>query len=204
MIDKICEFLTNKIRMKMPEVDDEKAEIINYGLQNIVGEIPKTFIIFAIAYLLGVFKLTILVYLILIPYRAFSGGFHLHTHIGCIIGTTLFYCGIALLSKNIILLDYTKYILIGFVWLFGMIAIKLYAPADTENVPILRKKERKTKQILSYLTLTIYMLVAIFTKQTIICNILVFGALIQSIMITKFAYKITNNKYGYEVYTEAQ
>ena len=40
MIDKICTFLTNRIRKEMPEVDDEKAEVIFYGLQNIVGEIP--------------------------------------------------------------------------------------------------------------------------------------------------------------------
>ena len=32
MIDKICLLLTNKIRKEMPEVDDERAEIINYGL----------------------------------------------------------------------------------------------------------------------------------------------------------------------------
>ena len=44
MIDKICEFLTNKIRKEMPEIDDERAEVINYGLQLIIGEIPKTFI----------------------------------------------------------------------------------------------------------------------------------------------------------------
>ena len=44
MIDRICTFLTNKIRKEMPEVDDERAEVIYYGLQNIVGEIPKIFI----------------------------------------------------------------------------------------------------------------------------------------------------------------
>ena len=44
MIDKICEYLTNKIRKQMPEIDDEKAEVINYGIQLIVGEIPKIFI----------------------------------------------------------------------------------------------------------------------------------------------------------------
>lgn len=54
MIDKICEFLTEKIRKEMPELDDERAEIINYGLQNIIGEIPKTFIIFGIAYILRI------------------------------------------------------------------------------------------------------------------------------------------------------
>ena len=54
MIDKICKNLTNKIRKKMPEINDERAEIINYGLQNIIGEIPKTFIIFGIAYILRI------------------------------------------------------------------------------------------------------------------------------------------------------
>ena len=41
MIDKICTYLTNRIRKEMPEIDDEKAEIIMYGLQNIIGELPK-------------------------------------------------------------------------------------------------------------------------------------------------------------------
>ena len=50
MIDKFCIFLTNKIRKEMPDIDDEKAEIINYGLQNIIGEIPKTFLVLIIAF----------------------------------------------------------------------------------------------------------------------------------------------------------
>ena len=75
----------------MPEIDDERAEIINYGLQLVIGEIPKTLLILLIAYLLGVFKLTLLALLFILPYRTFSGGVHLKTHIGCIIATTLSY-----------------------------------------------------------------------------------------------------------------
>ena len=44
MIDKITEFLTNKIRKEMPDVDNERAEVINYGLQILIGEVPKFFI----------------------------------------------------------------------------------------------------------------------------------------------------------------
>jgi hypothetical protein len=29
----------------MPEVDEERAEVINYGLQLLIGEIPKTFVL---------------------------------------------------------------------------------------------------------------------------------------------------------------
>ena len=200
MIDKICTFLTNRIRKEMPEIDDERAEIINYGLQNIIGEIPKTFLLFIIAFLLNILKEVVFMFLVLIPYRGASGGFHLKTHLGCILGTAIFYCGTVFLSQNIILEEVTKYILIGIIWIFGMIMIKLYAPADTENVPILSRKERRKKQIIAYITYTTALVVTIFIKNNTISNILLFGNFVQTLTITKFAYKLTKNKYGYEVY----
>ena len=202
MVDRICNFLLKKIRNEMPEIDDERAEIINYGLQNIIGEIPKLFIMLGIAYILGVLELSMLAFLIMLPYRTFSGGFHLKTHIGCIIGTTLMYSGTALLAKSIIIEPiYLKYLILIAIWIFGMIMIKLYAPADTENVPILRKKDRRKKQILSYITLTIILLIGVFIKNDVVFNIIFLGMLFQTLTITKLAYKLTNNKYGYEVYT---
>lgn len=200
MVDKFCMFLTNRIRKEMPEVDDERAEIIMYGLQNIIGEMPKGIIILVIAYFLGIFKLTLMSILIVAPYRCFSGGVHMKTHIGCIIYTLLLYSGTALLGKYIILTGIIKYIVIGLVWVFCMIMIKLYAPADTENVPILQKKERKQKQIFSYIILTIEFIIAIFINNPIIAGIIIFGDFIQTLTITRLAYKITNNKYGHEIY----
>ena len=200
MIDNICMFLTNRIRKEMPEIDDERAEVINYGLQNLIGEFPKIFIVIGVAIVLGILKETLLAILIIMPYRNFSGGFHLKTHIGCIIGTTLFYCGTAFISKYIILGQIVKYTLIAIVWIFGMLMIKFYAPADTENVPILRKKDRKQKQILSYLILTVGLSVAAFIPYNNVANIIIFGYFIQSITITRIAYKLTKNRYGYEVY----
>ena len=65
MIDKICSYLTDKIRKEMPEVDDERAEIIMYGLQNLIGELPKGILILLISYFLGIIKLTVLAILII-------------------------------------------------------------------------------------------------------------------------------------------
>ena len=201
MIEKICNKLTKKIQEKMPEVDEERAEVINYGLQLVIGEIPKMFVLLVIAYFLGVLKLSLLALMFVMPYRTFSGGVHLKTHLGCIISTTIFYCGNALLSKYVILEPiYIKYLLILLIWIFSIIMIKLYAPADTEAVPILRKKDRKLKQNLSYLTMTLTLIIAVFIKNSIISNLLIFGTFMQTIMITKFIYKITNNKYGYLEY----
>lgn len=203
MIDKFCAYLTKKIRKEMPEVDDERAEIIMYGLQNIIGELPKGIIILIIAYILGIFKLTLMSVLIIAPYRCVSGGVHMKTHIGCIIYTLLLYSGSSLLGKYIVLTGNVKIVLAIAVWIFCMVMIKLYAPADTENLPILRKKERRQKQIFSYIILTSEILVAIFIKNTTISGIIIFGDLIQTLTITRIAYKVTHNKYGHEVYAES-
>ena len=203
MIDKFCAYLTKKIRKEMPEVDDERAEVIMYGLQNIIGELPKGIIILIIAYILGIFKLTVISILIIAQYRCVSGGVHMKTHIGCIIYTLLLYSGSSLLGKYIVLTGNVKIMLAIAIWIFCMIMIKLYAPADTENLPILRKKERKQKQILSYIIITSEILIAIFIKNTTISGIIIFGDFIQTLTITRIAYRVTHNKYGHEIYAES-
>ena len=201
IIDNICKFLTDKIRKEDSTIDDERAEIINYGLQLVIGEIPKIFFMIAIAFLLGIGKLTLITFAIMLPYKAYSGGFHLKTHIGCALGTPLVYCGIAFLSKSILIQPgFLKYIITLLVWFFGMLMVKLYAPADTENIPILSKKERKQKKIMSYITLTLTLIIGLVINNNIIFNIVILGMFIQSLFITRLAYKLTNNKYGYEVY----
>lgn len=204
MIDKFCDYLTAKIRKENPDMDDERAEIINYGIHLIVGEIPKFFIIMGVAFILGVLDLTILTYFLVLPFRGTSGGFHLKTHMGCIIGSIIFFCGIGLLGKYLILGTNAKYIVTFVIWVFGMIMVKLYAPADTENVPIISEKERKKKRILSYITLTLSIIIALFIRNEVISNIIIYGMLFQSLSITRLAYNLTNNKYGYEVYNTSQ
>lgn len=185
----------------MPEIDTERAEIINYGLQLVLGEIPKTFIMFAIAYLFGVLKLSILALVVIMPYKTFSGGVHLKTHIGCIVATSLFYIGNAFFSKNITIEPvYIKYILVLAIWFLSMIMIKIYAPADTEAVPILRKKDREFKRNLSYITMTLTLICAVIIKDNTISNLLLFGTLLQTISITGFMYKVTKCKFGYKEY----
>ena len=200
MIEKICTFLTNRIRKEMPEIDDEKAEVINYGLQNIVGEIPKIFITFVIAYIFGIFELTLFTFVALFLYKGASGGIHLKTHIGCILLTTAFYCIIPFVSQYFVLDGIVKIFTIILAWIWGMIMIKLYAPADTESVPILEEKVRKKKKIVSYITYTLGLFAALVIQNSTITNILILANVIQTITITKFMYKVTNNKYGYEVY----
>lgn len=200
MVETICNKLTSRIRKEMPDINDERAEVINYGLQLIIGEIPKTFIILGIAWLLKVLDLTILAIIIIMPYRAVVGGVHFKTHVKCVVATSIFYIGTALLSKYIVLEKTLQYVITIIIWFFSIIMISLYAPADTEDVPILRKKERKLKKSISYVIMTAMLALSILIKNTTISNILLFETLFQTISITRPMYKLAKNKYGYEEY----
>lgn len=202
MIETICNKLTMQMRRKMPEIDNERAEVINYGLQLIIGESPKFLILFIIAWVFKVPLLAVLALLFTMPYRMASGGVHLKTHTGCIVATATFYIGNAYLSKTIILPQNIKIIVVLLIWIFSLVMIKLYAPADTEAVPILRKKDRRIKKIASYIIMTMTLVIGIAIKNSAISNLLIFGVLLQTIAITRFMYMITNNRYGHEVYEE--
>ena len=202
MIDKTCEILLKKIRKEMPDINDERAEVIFYGLQLIIGEVPKILLLFAVAMILKIGWLVIFAYATMLPYKTVAGGFHLKTNMGCLIGTFIVYYGNVLLSKFIVFSTDIKYLLSIIILIFSIIMIYFYAPADTINLPILRKKERKTKKILSYIFATATLVVALITKDSTLSNILIFNVLIETICISKLAYKITRNEYGYQAYAE--
>lgn len=201
MIEKICKSLTKKIQEQMPEVDNERAEVIKYGLEIIIGEIPKLILLVVVAIILKIGWLVVFAYLTMLPYKVMAGGFHLKTNIGCLIGTFTVYYGNVLLSKYMVIEPiYLKYIIIIATWIFSIIMISLYAPADTINLPILRKKERKNKKILSYIFATIMLIGSLVIKNNTLANILLINVIVESVCISRLAYKITKNEYGYENY----
>lgn len=188
----------------MPEIDDEKAEVINYGLQLIIGEVPKIILLFAVAIILDIGWYVIFAYITMLPYKIVAGGFHLKTNIGCTIGTFVVYYGNVLLSKALEIGFETKCLVALIIWIFSMIMINLYAPADTINLPILRKKERRLKKILSYIFATLTLIVGLVIKDNTLSNILIINVLIESFCISKLVYKITRNRYGYQEYLKQE
>lgn len=201
MIDKFCDFITKKIKNEMSDIDEEREMIIDFGIRLIFGELPKILILFLIGFLLKVGWYTILIFFMLAPYRSFAGGIHLKTHMGCMISTIIIYAFPVILAKYIVIpQSYILYILCVVAFAISSIFIAKYAPADTENVPILSKKERKSKKIKSYIFLIILLAIAVFSGNRIISYMLIYGILMQNLTMLPIAYKLTNCKHGYEVY----
>ena len=88
------------------------------------------------------------------------------------------------------------------VTIFSIFIITKYAPADTENIPILSKKERKSKKIKAYISLLVLTAIILVSPNKQISYMLVYGMFLQNLTVLPISYKLTNNKYGYEVYTQ--
>lgn len=203
MIDRFCDFIIKKIKDKLENVDEEREMVIDFGVRLLFGELPKILLLFIIGFILGIGKYTLLMFLLLAPYRSFTGGFHLKTHLGCMITTILLYMGpIALAIITPELSNYLKYGIIVVISVMSIIFIAKYVPADTENIPILSKKERKSKRIKSYISLIILLAISLFIPNKIISYMLIYGIFMQNLTLTPIAYKLTKSKYGYEVYQE--
>ena len=203
MIDKFCDFIIQKIKNKVEDLDEEKELVIDFGVRLLFGETPKIILLIVIGFVLGIGWYTLLMFFFLVIYRSLTGGFHLKTHLGCMITTTALYVGPVLLAKIIeIPNEYIKYILAILIGIMSIIFITKYAPADTENVPILSKKERKSKKIKAYIVLIGLLAIVLFVPDKVISYMLIYGIFLQNLTMTPIAYKITNNKYGYQVYQE--
>lgn len=203
MIDKFCDFIIKKIKQNVDNLDEEKELVIDFGVRLLFGETPKVILLFVIGFALGIGWYTLLMFFLLMPYRSCTGGFHLKTHLGCMITTTILYVGPVILAKYIqIPYEYLKYIFIPIIGIMSVILITKYAPADTENVPIISKKERKSKKIKAYITLVALLIVALVIKDNVIAYMLIYGIFMQSLSITPIAYKLSNCKYSFEVLTQ--
>ena len=192
----VDDFISSKV------VDDNYSHIekvkIAYGMEILLENLIKTVIIIGLAFALGGLKYTLVAILSFAILRFFTFGLHCQSGLMCLLLSVFLDVMSPILIKDIYVGTIPRCILmITYVFL-----IFKYAPADTENVPILSKKERKQKKIASYILLSVAILVACIIPNNEISNILVFGYFIQSVTITRFAYKLTKNKYGYEVYKE--
>ena len=203
MIDKFCDLITEKIKSKVTDIDEERELIINFGVRLIFGELPKILILFIIGFLLSMGWQTLLLFFLIAPYRSFTGGIHLKTHLGCMITTSILYLLPIILSKYILISDkIILYILAGLITIFSIIIIAKYAPADTENMPILSKKEIKSKKIKAYISLVVLLSIIIFNPYKQFSYMIIYAIFLQNLTVLPISYKLTNNKHGYEVYTE--
>lgn len=178
----------NLVKKNNPTYHEEKLEEIRYGLESIYLTYTKIFVIFVLAYFLGIIKETLLLLLTYNIIRTFAFGIHATKSIYCLITSLMLFIGGVYIVKYMSLNIYAKII----ISIMLLICIYKYAPADTYKRPLINERKRKKYKVISTVLGIAYVVLIIILNNNIISNYLLIGMLESVIMIHPLVYKIFN------------
>lgn len=173
------------IKKQYPNYNDDKIDEIMYGIEGLYLTFTKTVVICIIALILGIFKELICLLVAFNFIRLFAFGMHASKSSICLIFSSLVFIIFSILCKYIVLPKYLLYIL----YLLALVIISIYAPADTVKRPLIKRKKRIKFKILSIMVVIIYFILTLIFKNNLLINSLIFGLLIECILINPITYK---------------
>lgn len=189
---KLLDYCIKSIKNKYPDYDNDKIEIINYGLESLYLTFSKVILIVGLSLVLGIFKnvVLLLIFYNIIRFTAF--GLHAKKSWHCLlISSTLFIGGVYICEYL-----YLPFIVKIILSLTCILLVAKFAPADTEKRPLINKKRRKKYKILSVLSSGIFAILIVIFNEKIISNYLLFGLIWATLMILPISYKLFNLPYN--------
>ena len=170
---------------------EEDLEKIHYGLLVIMTTIFKSILLFATAYLLGILKYTFFAFMVFSVIRTFACGTHANSTLQCITVNYILFLGNVYLSLNLPVSIFMQSI----IFTVSFILVLLYAPADTEERPLVSKKLRNALKIKSIVVIVIFYISILLIKNNIYTNLITYSILEGSLVITPIVYKLFNKKF---------
>ena len=192
MREKFLKKSIASVKKKYPYYTEEKLEEIEYGLDAIYLNIPKTLIIFGLAIILGIFKDMILLLTFYGILRTFAFGMHASKSWHCLVISTVMFIGGGLICKYVNISSYVKII----ISIISLLCIIKYAPADTHKRPLINAKRRKIYKIVSSIIALIYVVLIIIFVNKDISMYLTMGILEAVLMIHPITYKVFQMPYA--------
>lgn len=180
------------IKNKDSSIDEEKLEEIAYGLEGLYLTFTKMLVILAVGFVLGIVKDILLLMIFYNIIRTTAFGMHAKKSIHCLIISSLFFIGGALLCKYVVIAPYVK-ISVAVVSLLLLIK---YAPADTHKRPLINAKRRKMYKFLSVISGTVYLILIILFRDLSITNYICVGLLEAILMIHPLVYRMFQLPYS--------
>lgn len=197
MIDSLSNKITSLIKNNLPDISNEKEEIINYGMNIFIYQTLLLLLIFSLALVTGLFKYIFIFFIVYALLRAFTGGAHSNTRIKCATTYIFISFGTVLLSKHIWADSFLPAILL---LLINLIIIWMYAPGDTIERPVLSKRVIKRQKTLSLLIMIAISAAAIITwhYDKAVYNIILISSETVIFLLTPYGYKLLKCRHSFE------
>ncbi len=162
-MERLANKLSEKIASQM-KFDEDKKEVIAYGLTAIFQMIVIALVISVIGIIFGFFYESMIIFIGVGIIRKSTGGAHSRTMFGCLIFSILSIVLLSSLSRNVlnIQLDILQNIGISFVvFIFCFIIFYIRVPVDSPNKPIVKPEKIKRLRRQSFTILIIFSLLSV-------------------------------------------
>lgn len=189
-MEKIINIAMNFLYRNKDDMDEEKAEIIKYGLELLFIKI----IFFAATMVIGLFMHSFWQCIIFTTFfskiRSFAGGYHANSRIQCFVQSMITFVTVLIILK-LVKLYVMILIPVSILSIISSIIIFCFAPVDTENKRIDDEEFRifKVKSRITMLIEIALAIIAYFIRfQSISCSVmlaLIVTAILISIEIIK-------------------
>ncbi len=190
--ERISERLTAVIADQLEDLSEQKLAEIRYGIAVFITNSYKMLIIFILAVLLNIFKHFLVAFLSFGALRTFASGVHAKREWTCLPASMLLFFGIVYLGSAVNLNIYA----LSIIYSLCFAAVLRYAPADTEEKPIVSRKLRRRLRVLSCSAVVILYAVSAYNIGTATSSIITFSTLIESILILPITYRLAGSTYG--------
>ncbi len=194
-MEKISETIVNNFFNK--KEDSDERDILIFGVQRFLEDITKIIIITIIAAFLGILKEVYVVFAVMMVYKNFVGGAHARTNLECVFFTTLC-CFIPIYMSKFFLLSNSKLLILTvFTVIFSIVIIVKFAPADTENIPIVNKKQRLKLKIGAGIVLPVIIIFfGMVIRDSYLYEIVLICLNISNFNTTPLMYRLLRCKYS--------
>lgn len=191
LAEKIIFFINKRLNKEGLELQKMKL-----GVEILLINVSKMIIICTLATIFNLLKETILISMLFAFIRSTSFGLHAKNSIVCTIVTSIMFIGGSYLSNHLRLNNYNVIVISTIL----SILLYKYAPADTENHPLLGEDFREKLRKKTILKAMILMVIAIIVPSNI-KTLITLALLEQTLSILPITYKLLKRGYkNYEKY----
>ena len=197
--EKLVENIVSRYNIKSRKNDLEVAKM-KLGLEILIINIRKFLIVNIIAGYLNLFKETLFISIVFGIIRTTAFGLHAKNSIVCTALTGTMFIGGAYLSYQV---KFDNYIVFA-IFIIIIFCLYKYAPADTENHPILKESvwlKLKNKTVLKAM---FFMIIALIVKVHAIKSMIILAIVFNVVSILPITYELLNRRYNnYEEYEKS-
>lgn len=180
------------IKKFFPDYNEEQLECVQYGLECIYLMSYKLIIIFLLAFLFGILKESIVLFILLNILRLTGFGLHASKSWIC----TILSCMVFLVSPMLCISIKSPLWLLIIISIVCFINFILYAPADTEKRPLINAKKRMIYKFITLMSAGIYILLLFFIEDVFLQNTMVCALVTQTLLIHPMIYKLFKLSYN--------